>query len=78
MQEPGYNPPSGPAPKYLGIIYMIKHPETATESGDRPAFDSHVLLEVERLIADWDVDSGLTYRQLAVRLAQIFEGRNKP
>lgn len=60
----------------LDIIYMTKQANSATETQrDRPA---NALAEAEAVIARWDQESGLTYRELAIKLSNIFTQDERP
>lgn len=50
----------------------------STDSVDRPAQTKTALEEAEDLISRWDQESGLTYRELAIRLRDIFAKEERP
>ena len=49
-----------------------------TDQRDRPERTKAALEAAEELIAKWDQDGGMTYRQLAARLYLIFSDEEVP
>jgi hypothetical protein len=43
-----------------------------TDQRDRPVLTGNALREAEMLIGEWDQEGGMSYRQLAARLFEIF------
>ena len=57
----------------LAIIYMTKRHDVAKPDTDRPAppISNETLLQAELLIARWDREGGMSYRELAVAILAL-------